>query len=261
MAYRKDKDIEFIAHASNEDLKLLADTLVYKDFTYDNKHKKRVAATLHRADKYKRYYPNHMFMLWQDIAEEIQKFGGHSGVNLIFRGNKGVLYRDIVIDVCKNMKIKGIKYSGLTTPEIEDIFIEKFIEMAIQEMSEDQIKELLKGLRCDKNINEHIKDLVFSKDTLLAIVKLAFKKGGFTSYILTLQVVNGVSKAICGRGLTFAANAALMKYIASFMTGGLGIAITAITTVWGFLGANKQVELLTVTLISYMRKKQSLNIN
>lgn len=52
-----------------------------------------------------------------------------------------------------------------------------------------------------------------------------------------------------------------MKYMASFMTGGLGVAITTITTVWGFLGANKQVELLTVTLISYMRKKQNLNIN
>lgn len=261
MSYRSDPDLKFLKSASNQDLLLLADTLVYKDVKHKNKKSHRIAATLQNDERYKIHYPNNMKALWESIAEEIQKFGGHSGVNWIFRWNKGVLYREILIDVCKQQKIKKINYKNAKTEDIEDVFLETIIVLAIEKMSDYERRELIQGLRNIEQFRDIVKDMLTSKDTLIEVCKIAFKQGGFKSYILTLQIVNGISKTILGRGLTFGANAALMKYLGSFMSGPWGWAFTAVTTVWGFLGPNRDVCLKCVAIIAYMRKKSLLERN
>ncbi len=258
MSYRKDPDLEFLSKASNEDLLLLADALVYKDAKHKISNSPRGTATLYLDDKYKTCYPNNMHALWQPIAEELQKFGGHSGVNWLLRANKGVMYREILIDVCKRQKIKNVDFKKSSIYTIEDAFLEKTIELAIEKMSDSERRELLSGLRNVEGFGDQLKKAIFSKDLLIDVAKIAFKQGGFKSYVLTLQLVNGISKAVAGRGLSFGANAALMKYLGSLINGPVGWAFAAVTTVWGFMGPNKDVSLKGVTLVAYMRKKMIL---
>lgn len=259
MAYRKDPDLEFLSRGSNEDLALLADTLIYKDAKHKRDNSPRFTATLHRDAGWKSNYPNNMRALWQPIAEELQKFGGHSGINWLFRANRGVLYRDILIDVCKLQKVKNVDLKKSNTSTIENAFLQKTVELAIEKMSESERKELIDGLRNVEGFRDVLKNAIMSKEALLGAVEFAFKAGGFKSYVLTLQVVNSISRAVLGRGLSFSANAALMKYLGSFMSGPWGWAFAAVTTVWGFMGPNTDATLKGVAIVAYMRKKMSLD--
>ncbi len=258
MAYRTDPDLEFLSRASNEDLALLADSLLYKDAKHKENNDTRFTSTLWLDNDFKSNYPHNMRKLWKAIAEELQKFGGHSGVNWLFRANKGVLYREILIDVCKYQKVKGVDFKKDSTSTIENAFLQKTVEIAIEKMSEQERRELIEGLRNVEGFGDSLKKAAMSKDTLLGAVKIAFRAGGFKSYVLTLQIVNGISKAVVGRGLSLGANAALMKYLGSFMSGPLGWVFAAVTTVWGFMGPNKDASLKGVALVAYMRKKMEL---
>lgn len=94
MAYRYDHDLEFLRSVPNESLNDLVDLF---------KEKASLTEGLSMNDEYKRYYPNH-HMYIERIMEEIQLFGGNSFANL-FRRNQGVLYREILCDVCDKMKV------------------------------------------------------------------------------------------------------------------------------------------------------------
>lgn len=260
MSYRKDPDLEFLAHADNDDLLLLADALVYKDAKHKKENSPRGTATLYLDSKYSTCYPNNMKSMWQPIAEELQKFGGHSGVYWLLRGNQGVLYREILIDVCKRQKVKGIDFKNSSVSAIENAFLQRTMELAIEKMSEVERREFVQGLRNVRGLGDIIKDWATSKQRLIDVTKIIFKQGGFQSYVLTLQIVNGISKAVLGRGLAVGANAALMKYLGSFMSGPVGVVFAAVTTVWGIMGPNKDASLKGVTLVAYMRKKKSLKI-
>ena len=107
----------------------------------------RGTATLYLDADFKTCYPGNMRMMWKAIAEELQKFGGHSGVNWLFRANKGVLYREILKDVCKYQKVKGVDFKKDSISTIENAFLQKTVELAIEKMSEQERKELIDGLR------------------------------------------------------------------------------------------------------------------
>ncbi|MCF2658808.1 DUF3944 domain-containing protein [Parabacteroides distasonis] len=259
MSYRTDPDLEFLQYADNDDLRLLADVLVYKNADDMKIKVTRMTATLQLDEDYDRCYPHNMRKLWKPIAEELQKFGGHTGVNLLFRWNQGVLYREILKDVCEKQKVKGVDFWNDPIHIIENAFLERVVIMALEKMSESDRRQLVEGLKNVRSFREQLQSKVFSKDSLLGLVKIAFKQGGFQSYVLTLQVVNGISRAVVGRGLSLGANAALMKYVGSFMSGPLGWAFAVVTTVWGFMGPNEGVCLKAVAIVAYMRKKKLLN--
>lgn len=55
-------------------------------------------------------------MYWDEIAEELQLFGGNTFMNLI-KGNKVVLYREILCDVCVRLKVNYNKKSDFALIE------------------------------------------------------------------------------------------------------------------------------------------------
>ncbi|EAJ7040631.1 DUF3944 domain-containing protein [Campylobacter jejuni] len=95
MAYRYDKDLEFLKELSSPEL----DELV-KILTHDKDGKVRFTEELTNNDLYKKHYSDHKEYI-ELILEEFQKFGGNSILN-IFRGG-GVLYNEILRDVAKNL--------------------------------------------------------------------------------------------------------------------------------------------------------------
>ncbi len=96
MAYRYDRDLEFLKRLSSNDLKDLFNALVYdKDGTL------RMNEELTNSTEYKRYgsdyakYPTR-------IAEELQCYGSNTFIN--FFRDEGVLYKEILCDACDHLK-------------------------------------------------------------------------------------------------------------------------------------------------------------
>lgn len=239
MAYRYDTDLEFLSTLPSKEL----DDLV-RLLTHDKDGDVRFAEKLTTREGYKKHYPDHQ-QYWKDIAEEIQCFGGNTLMNAI-RG-EGVLYKEILCDVCDKLKVNYRKDSA--TEKIEENLLMKILVDALDKMSPEDINNLAKEMGIDEI------DAVagFNKQALVTAFQTIFRMGGFKSYQLTLIIVNAVFKAIFGRGLTIAGNAALTKML-SILTGPIGWGITAVWTAIDIAGPAFRVTIPAVIQVAYLRK-------
>ncbi len=180
MAYRYDSDLEFLKRLSSSDLKDLFDVLVY-----DENRTLRMNEELTDSTEYKRYgrdyakYP-------ERIAEELQCYGGNTFANF-FRG-EGVLYKEILCDVCDHLKVNYHEESE--TSLIEKNMLSKLLKGSLEKMSGREIKELCDELgmtNIDKVIGEN-------KQILIASVLTLFKAGGSHSYALAVSVADAMVK-------------------------------------------------------------------
>ncbi len=143
MAYRQDSDLEFLREIPNEELSILVELLT-KDFN----GAKRYTEELTDKDLYKKHYPNHHKYI-DDILEELQTFGGHTLVN-VFRGG-GVLYKEILCDVCDKKKVTYNKENE--TIAIENALIEKIfkdIKALLDKADPQKLKVITQELQSQK---------------------------------------------------------------------------------------------------------------
>lgn len=238
MAYRYDPDLEFLSKCTDEDL----NDLVYC-LTHDKDGSKRLTEELTLSDAYKKHYPYHS-LYWEEIAAEIQCFGGNTFANM-FRGGKGVLYKEVLCDVCDKMKVNYNKNSPVG--RIESGLISKVLEDSLEKMSPDEIRRLATelGIKNTQNI---------TKQVLLGSFQTIFRAGGFKSYQLTVIVVNAVLKALIGRGLSFAGNAAATRVFA-VLSGPIGWVITGLWTAFDIAGAAYRVTIPAVIQVAALRQK------
>lgn len=181
---------------------------------------------------------------WKDIVEELQRFGGNSLANML-RFGEGVLYKEILIDVCDKLKVNYNKNSNVEI--IEKNLLMKILEDAIEKMSDEERKELAKSIGLKNTQN-------FSAQAMTAIFQAIFRKGGFKSYQLTLIIVNAILKALIGRGLSIAGNTALTR-IMSILTGPIGWSITGLWTAYDVAGPAYRVTIPAVIEIAALRQK------
>lgn len=177
------------------------------------------------------------------IAEELQRFGGNSLVNL-FRGGAGAPYRDILIDVANHVKAEVGRMS--TCVEIELSVLEAVLEQSLSKMSEQEKADLFKEFGSNYAPG--------SGPAVAAALMAAAKLSGFGIYKFTAVVANAVARATLGRGLAFGATAGLMRGISIF-TGPIGWAITAIWTIFDLGSPAYRVTVPCVIQIAYMRQK------
>ena len=138
---------------------------------------------------------------WERIAEELQLFGGNTIVN-IFRKGTGVLYREIVLDVAKHIKASINKNDIIEN--IEDAIATKLTLDLLEKMSEEQIKEFFEEMDDQeiKQILAEYKDVPWRVSSPFIVDKI-FKIGKFTSYKMTLRIVNLIWKNLFGREVSF----------------------------------------------------------
>lgn len=239
MTYRIDFDLEFLGNLKSTDL----DDLVYC-VTRGKDGEVRLTENLTFSDKYKLHYPNHN-KYWELIASEIQCFGANTFVTM-FRGGKGIFYREVLMDICDKLKVNYSK--DAKTAFIEDNLLLKILHDSLEKMSPEDLKTLAKEL----NIN----DLNYSAEVILGAFQTIFRVGGFKSYQLTLIIANTISRTLFGKGLTFTANASLTKTM-SILTGPVGLAITGAWTLIDIAGPAFRVTLPAVIQIAVLRKKYS----
>ena len=235
-----DEDLKFLTSCRNEDLNVLTDYL-----TTDKDGKGRISESLTETQAYQQCYPDHLNDIWDDVAHELQLFGGNTLLN-IFRGH-GVPYREILIDVCKKMKVNFNKDAKIEF--IEDSLLRKCLEDSIENMSAEDLQQLVQTM--------NIKTANYSKETMVAALQLAIRTGGFTPYKIAVVVANAVCKALLGRGLAVAANAALTRYMAVF-AGPIGLLLLGIWTAIDIAGPAYRVTIPCCVQIAYMRRRSMM---
>lgn len=238
IAYRPDAGLKFMRQCDQEDLDVLVELM-----TRGKDGDERIAQGLTQTELYKKYHPDHR-QYWHLVAAELQTYGANS-VATLFRGGKGVLYREILCDVCKKLKVK----LGREEESVEDIetkLLMKILTDSMEKMDAEQLKQLVDELKLPKTS--------YTKQAVTASLQTAIKLGKFSSYKMALVVANGAARIILHRGLSLGANAALMKWMARF-AGPIGWAITGLWTAYDIAGPAYRVITPAVIQVAYMRQK------
>ena len=142
--------------------------------------------------------------LWKELS-----YFGSNDLAYLLRGFEGVDYAEIVRDVCEKKKIKDIKQSNRLTSvrKNEEALLEALFTDIWNHMSEAEKRLLLKEL--DLNEGDFL-----TGGTLSAGARIAAQlagAGGFGTYRMAVIVANTVARALLGRGITFAGNAAITR--------------------------------------------------
>ncbi|MDM2935659.1 acidic protein MsyB [Citrobacter sp. Cu233] len=139
VTYLNDDDLAFLQHCSEEQL---AD--ITRLLTHNEKGKARLSSVLSHNELFKSMegHPEQHRRNWQLIAGELQHYGGDSIANKL-RGH-GKLYRAILLDVSKRLKLKADK--EMSTFEIEQYLLEHFLRNTWQKMDAEHKQEFLQAV-------------------------------------------------------------------------------------------------------------------
>lgn len=167
-----DKDLDFLYQCSNEQLKLLADFILY-----DKDGKLRYTEGISTTSAFKEYYPNQMVKLVPVIIDDLQKFGGNAFFNLV-RGH-GVPYREILTKVCNQL---GVSYNDNASTElIEHYLLQKFLVMSVEKMTEEDVHHLSEKLSKETLVKQigllKAGSPLFIRLTTMLVAQMATKYG------------------------------------------------------------------------------------
>ncbi len=213
---------------------------------YDKDGEKRFTEGLTLSEEYKRH--GHDYAKYAErIAEELQHYGANSFASAL-RGT-GVLYREILCEVCNKLKVNYNKKTETTL--IEQNMLSKILERSLEEMDDEEVKEM-----CDELSIKNTDNL--NRQALSTAALTLFKMGGFKSYQLAVIVANAVIKAIFQRGLSLGANVALTRGL-SILTGPVGWIITGVWTAIDIAGPAYRVTIPACILVTTLRLKAQAN--
>jgi len=235
MAYRYDPDLDFLSEVSSEDLDILVTYL-----TKDEDGKTRLTEELTGSEEYKTYYPDHC-EYWDLIAAELQCFGANSFMT-IFRGGKGVLYEEILTDVCDKLDVEYHKNDNVE--EKEEHLLMKVLEGSLEKMSRSELKQIVKDL--------NLETTSFTPQAVTAAIQAGISVSGLLTYQVALIVANSIAKAILGSGLSIASNAGLTRVIGMF-AGPIGWFITGLWTAIDIAGPAYRVTIPAVIQVAFLR--------
>ena len=123
----------------------------------------------------------------------------------------------------------------------------KIFTDSLDKMSEEELMKLAKEMGVP--IGRYTR---FSKQIVINVLQIAIKKSGFAAYKIAVIVANAIAKALLGRGLSFAANATLTRFVSIF-AGPIGWVLMALWTAIDIAGPAYRVTIPCVVQIAYMR--------
>lgn len=202
VTYLNDDDLAFLQHCSEEQL---AD--ITRLLTHNEKGKARLSSVMSHNELFKSMegHPEQHRRNWQLIAGELQHFGGDSIANKL-RGH-GKLYRAILLDVAKRLKLKADK--EMSTFEIEQCLLEHFLRNAWQKMDAEHKQEFLQAVNAKVSELEELLPLLM-KDRNLAKGVSHLLSGQLTKILRTHAAVSVIGHGLLrGAGLGGPVGAAL----------------------------------------------------
>lgn len=239
-----DQNLTFLQYCSNDELKTLCDTL-----THNNKGEVRLNEQLTDSEAYLRNYPENMQSMWQEIAAELQRFGGNTFAN-IFRGGVGASYDSILRDVCKKMKVRIPSCSSVE--EIEVTLLTKYCEETIGCMDIELLREL--------SLEIGVKPQSYNKQVVAAAILIALRKGGGKVLAPVISYIgSNITRILIGRGVYFA-TAGILGRAAATLTGPVGWALTAGWLAYDIASPAYRVTVPAVIQVACMRLKYNSHL-
>lgn len=239
-----DQNLTFLQYCSNDELKTLCDTL-----THNNKGEVRLNEQLTDSEAYLRNYPENMQSMWQEIAAELQRFGGNTFAN-IFRGGVGASYDSILRDVCKKMKVRITSCSSVE--EIEVALLTKYCEETIGRMDIELLREL--------SLEIGVKPQNYNKQVVAAAILIALRKGGGKVLApVIFYIGSNITRILIGRGVYFA-TAGVLGRAAATLTGPVGWALTAGWLAYDIASPAYRVTVPAVIQVACMRLKYNSHL-
>jgi uncharacterized protein YaaW (UPF0174 family) len=229
LKYREDHDLAFLQLSDQEDLEALAWML-----THDSDDKPRYAQEL-LDDKNFRQNQDELQKAWTSIVAELQKFGGDAIANTV-RGY-GVLYREILDDVCSRMGIKD--KAAKDVAERENQLLKAVMTKYFASASAADIEQFLENAELEATAHQKM-----TGEEIMALLGKDFR----ISLLIAQSAAFAVQQAVKGLGA-----AAAVRYGAAFIPGlnlvMAPLAVTALT------GPAYRVTMPAVLQIAYMRRK------
>lgn len=133
MAYKYDKDLEFLGECSDQQLAKLAEIIIKDD---DGKFRRTEEVT--ETNEYKRYKENYS-KYWETIVGDFQKFGGNTIANWR-RGGKGIEYNEILNDIL------GSSFSNLSVFEKEKELLKRAFSIILSESDQEKRRVISKEI-------------------------------------------------------------------------------------------------------------------
>lgn len=181
------------------------------------------------------------------LAVKIEKSIREAGSNdlaTIFRG-EGVPYNEVVLDVGNKIGAKVSK--DYSVEDNEKKILWKMFEDTLDKLNDSEKRELLASL----GIKEHEIPLGSTAAFLIPIIMKHY--GGFAVYQVSLIVANTVSRALLGKGLSFAANATITRVIGTAL-GPIGWIATGLWLAIDIAGPAYRKTVPTVVHIAMLRQ-------
>lgn len=207
-----------------------------------------VSCQLKNLEIYKENFPNHSKYA-DEIAAEIQKFGGNTIFNILRKG-KGALYSQIACDVASRLKIKTDKNADIE--EIETKILLKVLELSWDKMSPEEKASFFKGIISETGNYEA------GSDFPEQLIHGALIAGGtIITYRLSVAIASAIARITLERGITLAVETALARW-ASIFTGAIGLGITAAWTIFDVAGPAFRVTVPCVLHVAMLRQLYKL---
>lgn len=239
-----DQNLTFLQYCSNDELKTLCDTL-----THNSKGEVRLNEQLTDCEAYLRNYPENMQSMWQEIAAELQRFGGNTFAN-IFRGGVGASYDSILRDVCKKMKVRIPSCSSVE--EIEAALLTKYCEETTGCMDIELLREL--------SLEIGVKPQSYNKQVVAAAILIALRKGGGKVLApVIFYIGSNITRILIGRGVYYA-TAGILGRAAAALTGPVGWALTAGWLAYDIASPAYRVTVPAVIQVACMRLKYNSHL-
>jgi uncharacterized protein YaaW (UPF0174 family) len=210
-----------------------------------------VSSQLKSTRAYRRWYPEHIHYV-DEIAAEIQKFGGNTIFN-IMRGGVGVTYREIVCKVAARLKVQYGKTDAID--RVEQQILIRVLEKSWKNMTDGEKAALIEGIFPETGAD----DLPGEFPTALLQTAI-IAGGGLASYKLSLIVAGAIARASLQRGIVFVAGTSVARWATAF-TGAVGLGIAALWTLFDVLGPAYRVLIPCVLHIALLRQLHVLKEN
>ncbi len=243
LKYRADPGLAFLQFCQHSDLKDLVDILT------TDKGERRWAEYLTGDERFKRHR-NDLPKAWEMIAAEFQRFGADALASLI-RGGEGVVYREILTDVCSRLNITVGEAEDFAA--IEARLLAKVLAKSWEKMSDEERIEFAKAAG-PAFAGAGFDPVKMAPAALLAALQGAILAGGFAAYQVAMVIANGAARMVLNRGLALAANAGLARAIGIF-AGPVGWAISGILAFPMLTGPAYRVTIPAALVTACLRQK------
>lgn len=190
--YRNDADLHLLGQCSNEELQLLISILTTDPRDGDT----RWTESLTSSPEYRLLAPDHR-RYWQLIAAELQRYGANTLMSMA-RFGQGVVYREILEDVCKKLDVNYNTKSATET--IELALLMKVLEKSLAQMTQEELSAFSRTMQLDLT-NPTPQLIIMAVQAAIRTSSLAALELATVMSAGIITSLGGIATGHCGRGV------------------------------------------------------------